>query len=216
MAIIEVKKLTKSYMDGAQKNTIFKNFSMEVEAGKFATIIGRSGAGKSTLLNIIGGLDVPDSGEIIIGGKDICRMNDKELSDFRAKDVGFVFQDFNLIPVLSVWDNILLPIKISKRIVDQEYIEDVMKMLEIYEKKDTLPDKLSGGQKQRVAIARALANKPSVVLADEPTGNLDMETGEKVLELLLNGIRKYHQTLVMVTHNMDIAARADYTIQLNG
>ncbi|MCR5609422.1 MAG: ABC transporter ATP-binding protein, partial [Lachnospiraceae bacterium] len=176
--------------------------------------IGKSGSGKSTLLNMISGLDKADSGEIIINGKNIMELNEKELADFRGKELGFVFQEFNLIPVLSVWDNVVLPVKISKEIIDNEYIENVMKMLEIYDKKDVLPQKLSGGQKQRVAIARALANKPCIIMADEPTGNLDGETGDKVLKLLIDGIRKYNQTLVMVTHDMDIAAKADKILHL--
>lgn len=216
MAVIEVKELTKSYIDGNQKNNIFENLSFEIEEKQFIVIVGRSGAGKSTLLNIIGGLDRSDSGEVIIKGKNISKLKDADLSEFRAKDIGFVFQDFNLIPVLSVWDNIILPVKISKTKPDIDYIQDVMKMLEIYEKKDVLPDTLSGGQRQRVAIARALANKPSIILADEPTGNLDSETGVKVLELLIAGIRKYHQTLVMVTHDMDIATKADRIIRIGG
>ena len=141
-------------------------------------------------------------------------MKDKELSEYRAKDIGFVFQSFNLIPVLSVWENIVLPIKFAKGQIDEPYINDVMKMLEIDEKKDALPGTLSGGQQQRVAIARALANRPALIYADEPTGNLDSENGEKVLKLLVNGIRKYHQTLVMVTHDMDIANQADCVIKI--
>ena len=141
-------------------------------------------------------------------------MKEKELSNYRAKDVGFVFQSFNLIPVLSVYENIVLPIKFAKETIDASYIEEVMKMLEIEEKRDVLPTTLSGGQQQRVAIARALANKPKIVFADEPTGNLDAESGENVLNLLIQGVHKFHQTLIMVTHDMDIARRADRIIKL--
>lgn len=214
MGIIEVKNLSKSYEDGKNNSVIFKDINLDVEAGKFVAIIGKSGSGKSTLLNILSGLDKPDSGEVIVNGKQIHLMKDKELSEYRAKDIGFVFQSFNLIPVLSVWENIVLPIKFAKGQIDEPYINDVMKMLEIDEKKDALPGTLSGGQQQRVAIARALANRPALIYADEPTGNLDSENGEKVLKLLVNGIRKYHQTLVMVTHDMDIANQADCVIKI--
>ncbi len=214
MGIIEVKNLSKSYEDGKNSSVIFKDINLDVEAGKFVAIIGKSGSGKSTLLNILSGLDKPDSGEVIVNGKQIHLMKDKELSEYRAKDIGFVFQSFNLIPVLSVWENIVLPIKFAKGQIDEPYINDVMKMLEIDEKKDALPGTLSGGQQQRVAIARALANRPALIYADEPTGNLDSENGEKVLKLLVNGIRKYHQTLVMVTHDMDIANQADCVIKI--
>lgn len=214
MGIIEVKNLSKLYEDGKNSSVIFKDINLDVEAGKFVAIIGKSGSGKSTLLNILSGLDKPDSGEVIVNGKQIHLMKDKELSEYRAKDIGFVFQSFNLIPVLSVWENIVLPIKFAKGQIDEPYINDVMKMLEIDEKKDALPGTLSGGQQQRVAIARALANRPALIYADEPTGNLDSENGEKVLKLLVNGIRKYHQTLVMVTHDMDIANQADCVIKI--
>lgn len=214
MGIIEVKSLSKSYEDGKNSSVIFKDINLDIEAGKFVAIIGKSGSGKSTLLNILSGLDKPDSGEVIVNGKQIHLMKDKELSEYRAKDIGFVFQSFNLIPVLSVWENIVLPIKFGKGQIDEPYINDVMKMLEIDEKKDALPGTLSGGQQQRVAIARALANRPALIYADEPTGNLDSENGEKVLKLLVNGIRKYHQTLVMVTHDMDIANQADCVIKI--
>ena len=214
MSIIKVNNLYKKYTDGDRVNNVIENLSFEVSEKEFVAIIGKSGSGKSTLLNMISGLDKADSGEIIINGKNIMELNEKELADFRGKELGFVFQEFNLIPVLSVWDNVVLPVKISKEIIDNEYIENVMKMLEIYDKKDVLPQKLSGGQKQRVAIARALANKPCIIMADEPTGNLDGETGDKVLKLLIDGIRKYNQTLVMVTHDMDIAAKADKILHL--
>jgi putative ABC transport system ATP-binding protein len=193
---------------------IFDNLSFEIEENKFIAIIGKSGSGKSTLLNIIGGLDRPDSGSVIIKGKDIMNLSNNELADYRGKDIGFVFQDFNLIPVLSVYDNIVLPVKLSKGKINEQYIEDIMNMLEISKKREALPDTLSGGQKQRVAIARALANNPSIILADEPTGNLDPETGQAVLKLLIDGIRKYKRTLVMVTHDMDIADMADEVIKI--
>ena len=214
MAIIEVKGLTKAYQDGEEKNEIFRNIDLSIEDEKFAAIIGKSGSGKSTLLNILSGLDSADDGEVIVGGKKINLMKDKELSAYRSKYIGFVFQSFHLIPVLSVWENIILPIQFAGMSVDVQYVEELMEMLEITEKRNVLPATLSGGQQQRVAIARALANKPSLVFADEPTGNLDAETGNKVFELLVNGIRRYHQTLVMVTHDMDIAKHADVVVKM--
>lgn len=215
MAIIEVKELTKSYQDGEEKNEIFRDINLSMEEEKFVAIIGKSGSGKSTFLNILSGLDTPDSGEVIVNGKKIHLMKDKELSAYRSKDIGFVFQSFNLIPVLSVWENITLPVKFAGMAVDEKYVEGLMEMLEITGKRDALPATLSGGQQQRVAIARALANKPSIIFADEPTGNLDAETGSKVLALLINGIRRYHQTLVMVTHDMDIAKQADVVVKMD-
>lgn len=214
MNIIEIRNLEKTYVDGDNKNKVIDNLSLNIEEKKFVAITGKNGSGKSTLLNIISGLDTADKGLVMVNGKNIHKLNDAELSSFRANDLGFVFQDFNLIPVLSVYDNIVLPIKISKGNIDRIYIDEVMSMLGIYEKKDVLPGKLSGGQRQRVAIARALANKPSIIMADEPTGNLDKNTGDIVLNLLVEGIRKYNQTLVMVTHDMDIAAKADQILRL--
>lgn len=214
MSIIEVRNLEKTYIDGESKNKVIDQLSLTIEEKEFVAITGRSGSGKSTLLNILSGLDTADKGEVIVNGKNIHKLNDAQLSSFRANELGFVFQDFNLIPVLSVYDNIILPIKISKAAIDTGYIEAVMRMLDIYEKKDVLPAKLSGGQRQRVAIARALANKPSIIMADEPTGNLDQETGDIVLNLLIEGIRKYNQTLVMVTHDMEIANKADKILRL--
>lgn len=209
MVAIKIIDLKKTYNDNNQKNIIFDNFSMEIESNKFVAIIGKSGCGKSTLLNILGGLDRPDYGTVIVNGKNIVNLSDDKLAQYRGEDIGFVFQDFNLIPVLSVYDNIVLPVKLTKNKVDNNYINELMKMLQIYEKKDALPNTLSGGQKQRVAIARALSNNPSIILADEPTGNLDPETGEIVLKLFIDGVKKYNRTLVMVTHDMDIAKMAD-------
>lgn len=214
MAIIEVKGLTKSYQDGEARNEIFRDIDIGIDEGRFVAIIGKSGSGKSTLLNILGGLDTADSGEITVRGKKLHLMKDRELSEYRSKDVGFVFQSFNLIPVLTVWENIILPVKFAKMSVDENYVEELMDMLEITEKRNALPATLSGGQQQRVAIARALANKPAIVFADEPTGNLDAETGNRVLELLVSGIRRYRQTLVMVTHDMDIAKQAQLIVKM--
>ncbi|MBQ4523043.1 MAG: ABC transporter ATP-binding protein [Lachnospiraceae bacterium] len=209
MEMIELKNISKSYSEGNGVNKVLKNINLNIQKEEFVAILGKSGSGKSTLLNIIGGLDTPDSGDILIEQKKLDATTDKELSSYRGETVGFVFQSFQLIPVLNVWENVVLPIKLAKKNIDKKYIDELLQLLEIQEKRDSFPTKLSGGQQQRVAIARALANKPRIILADEPTGNLDSETGEKVLELLMGSIRKYKQTLVMITHNEEIARKAD-------
>lgn len=214
MRVIELSKVCKSYQDGERVNHVLKNVDLSVEEGEFVAVLGQSGSGKSTLLNLIGGLDEADSGSVILNGKDYKGENDTVMSQYRRNMLGFVFQSFNLIPVLSVWENVILPVQLDKKKVDKTYIEDLLRTLDIYDKKNSLPIKLSGGQQQRVAIARALANKPKVVLADEPTGNLDSETGEVVLELLLDSLKKYGQTLVMITHNKEIAKKADRILYL--
>lgn len=214
MVAIEVNNLSKSYEDGKNKKTILKSVNIQIESGKFVAIIGKSGSGKSTLLHILGGLDTADSGEVTVNGKRIDQFSNEELARYRAEDIGYVFQSFQLISVLSVYENIVLPAKFAKKEIDENYVEELMRLLEISDKKDCLPAFLSGGEQQRVAIARALVNKPRVVFADEPTGNLDAETGEKVLKLFLEGIRKYEQTLIMVTHDLDIAEQADVIIHI--
>lgn len=209
MYMVEVENVCKSYKDGDVVNNVFQNVNLKVKEREFVAILGQSGSGKSTLLNLIGCLDETDSGSIILDGKVCKSQSDKVMSRYRRSMLGFVFQSFNLIPVLSVWENVVLPIQFDKKKVDSSYITELLKSLEIYDKKDSLPSKLSGGQQQRVAIARALANRPRIVLADEPTGNLDSETGEAVLDLLISSMKKYGQTLIMITHNKEIAARAD-------
>lgn len=209
MSVIELQNVCKSYKDGERVNHVLKNINLRVEEGEFVAVLGQSGSGKSTLLNLIGGLDEADSGSVILNGKDYKGANDIVMSQYRRSMLGFVFQSFNLIPVMSVWENVVLPIRLDKKKVEQAYIEDLLRTLDIYEKRNSLPVKLSGGQQQRVAIARALANKPKVVLADEPTGKLDSETGEIVLKLLMESLKKYGQTLVMITHNKEIAKMAD-------
>lgn len=209
MYMVEVENVWKSYQDGDVENKVLKDVNLQVEEGEFVAILGQSGSGKSTLLNLIGCLDEANSGRIILGGKVCKSQSDKVMSQYRRSLLGFVFQSFNLIPVLSVWENVVLPIQFDKKAVDSVYITELLKSLEIYDKKDSLPSKLSGGEQQRVAIARALANRPRIVLADEPTGNLDSETGEAVLDLLISSLKKYGQTLIMITHNKEIAARAD-------
>ena len=209
MYMVEVENVWKSYQDGDVENKVLKDVNLQVEEGEFVAILGQSGSGKSTLLNLIGCLDEANSGRIILDGKVCKSQSDKVMSQYRRSLIGFVFQSFNLIPVLSVWENVVLPIQFDKKEVDSAYITEILKSLEIYDKKDSLPSKLSGGEQQRVAIARALANRPRIVLADEPTGNLDSETGEAVLDLLISSLKKYGQTLIMITHNKEIAARAD-------
>lgn len=209
MYMVEVENVCKTYKDGDVENKVLKDVNLQVEEGEFVAILGQSGSGKSTLLNLIGCLDEANSGRIILDGKVCKSQSDKVMSQYRRSMLGFVFQSFNLIPVLSVWENVVLPIQFDKKKVDSAYITELLKSLEIYDKKDSLPSKLSGGQQQRVAIARALANRPRIVLADEPTGNLDSETGEAVLDLLISSMKKYGQTLIMITHNKNIAARAD-------
>lgn len=209
MYMVEVENVCKSYKDGDVVNNVLKNVNLKVKEREFVAILGQSGSGKSTLLNLIGCLDKTDSGSIILDGKVCKSQSDKVMSQYRRSMLGFVFQSFNLIPVLSVWENVILPIQFDKKKVDSGYITELLHSLEIYDKKDSLPSKLSGGQQQRVAIARALANRPRIVLADEPTGNLDSETGEAVLDLLVSSLKKYGQTLIMITHNKEIAKRAD-------
>lgn len=214
MNMIELVDVCKSYKDGERVNQVLNDVNLSVGEKEFVAVLGQSGSGKSTLLNLIGGLDEADSGKIILNGKECRGENDKVMSQYRRSLLGFVFQSFNLIPVLTVWENVVLPVQLDKRAVDKAYIAELLQTLGIYEKKDSLPAKLSGGQQQRVAIARALANKPKIVLADEPTGNLDSETGEAVLELLLDSLRQYGQTLIMITHNKEIARRADRILYL--
>lgn len=187
---------------------------LEIERGKFTAIIGTSGSGKSTLLHMLGGLDVPSEGSVRIGKQELSELTNEQATIFRRKQIGFIFQNYNLIPVLTVWENILFPIALDGRKADKEFIMEIVQLLGLESKLDSLPNNLSGGQQQRVAIARALAAKPSIILADEPTGNLDSRTSDDVIGLLkvLNG--QFHQTIVMITHNPDIAARADRVIRI--
>lgn len=187
---------------------------LEIERGKFTAIIGTSGSGKSTLLNMLGGLDVPGEGSVRIGGQELARLNAEQATIFRRKQIGFIFQNYNLIPVLTVWENIIFPISLDGRKPDQKFIMEVVKLLGLENKLDRLPNQLSGGQQQRVAIARALATKPAIILADEPTGNLDSETSGDVISLLRMTSEQFHQTIVMITHNPDIAACADRIIRI--
>ena len=187
---------------------------LEIERGKFTAIIGTSGSGKSTLLNMLGGLDTPTEGSIRIGNTELAKLTSEEATVFRRKQIGFIFQNYNLVPVLSVWANIILPISLDGRKPDKKFIMQIIKLLGIEKKLDNLPGNLSGGQQQRVAIARALGSKPSIILADEPTGNLDTRTSDDVIGLLKTTSQKFHQTIVMITHNPDIARMADRVIHI--
>lgn len=214
MNIIEVKEVSKSYPEGEGVNQVLTDINLQIKEKEFVALLGKSGSGKTTLMNLIGGLDDFDSGEITIMSKSLKDRNDKEMSKYRRSTVGFVFQTFNLIPVLTVWENIIMPIRLDYKEVEEDYINELLVLLGIYEKRDSIVTKLSGGQQQRVAIARALANKPKLILADEPTGNLDTETGEVVMELLVSGVKKFGQTLLVITHNNDIAKKADRIVYI--
>ena len=214
MVILETINLGKIY--GKKETTVhaLNDANLKINKGEFVAIVGPSGSGKSTFLHLIGGLERPSNGTIKVDNKDICCLSDGELAKYRREKVGFVFQQYNLIPVLNVKENIELPLKLDKQKIDKDYIEDLMKLLGIEERKNHLPNQLSGGQQQRVAIARALAAKPSIILADEPTGNLDSKTTEEVMDLLKKSIKKYNQTLIMITHNNEIAKKADRIISI--
>lgn len=188
--------------------------NLEVEKGEFMAIVGTSGSGKSTLLHMIGGLDVPTSGQVIVDGQELNHMTDEELTIFRRRNIGFVFQQYNLVPMLNVWENIVLPVKLDGRRPDEKYIDEIIEILGLRKKMANLPNALSGGQQQRVAIARALAFKPAILLADEPTGNLDSKTSQDVLGLLKITSESFHQTIVMITHNEEIAQMADRIMRI--
>lgn len=210
MEVLQVINISKQY--GVKENVVqaLKNMSFSVGQGELAAIVGTSGSGKSTLLNLIGGLDVPSQGEIIIRKHNIATLKRKELTIFRRRNIGFVFQNYSLMPVLNVYDNVALPVTFDKgKHVDHLFIEELLKELSLWEKRKRFPHELSGGQQQRVALARALANKPAIILADEPTGNLDSKTTVEVMGLLKNSCRKYNQTILMVTHNESLAQNCD-------
>lgn len=214
MTILETKNLTKYY--GEEPNVVraLDGVNLKIEEGAFAAVVGTSGSGKSTLLHMLGGLDKPTSGSVIVAEKDLSQMNDEKLTVFRRRRIGFVFQNYNLVPILNVYENIILPIQLDGNKTDEEYVTKVVKMLGLEEKLTNMPNMLSGGQQQRVAIARALAIKPAIILADEPTGNLDSKTSADVLGLLKLTSSQFHQTVVMITHNEEIAQMADVTIRI--
>ena len=214
MHILQIKNLKKYY--GEEPNIIraVDDVDLSVNKGEFVAIVGNSGSGKSTLLHMIGGLDVPTAGSVVVRGKELSRMKDEELSIFRRRNIGFVFQNYNLVPILNVYENIVLPVGLDGAAVDQNFMDEVVHVLGLEEKLKSMPNNLSGGQQQRVAIARALITKPAIVLADEPTGNLDSKSSADVLGLLKLTSEKFNQTIVMITHNNDIALLADRIIRI--
>lgn len=214
MSILKTKNLVKIY--GEEPNIVkaLDNVSVEINEGEFVSIIGTSGSGKSTLLNMLGGLDKPTSGEITISSNKIGNMKDEELTVFRRRNIGFIFQNYNLVPILNVYENIVLPIELDGVKIDKEYIDTIIDTLGLSKKLNNMPNNLSGGQQQRVAIARALATKPAIILADEPTGNLDSKTSMDVIGLLKVTSKKFNQTIVMITHNEEIAQLADRVIRI--
>lgn len=214
MTILKTRGLKKYYGNGENLVKAIDDNNIEIIEGEFVAIVGKSGSGKSTLLHMIGGLDRPTDGKVFIDGKDIFSLKDESLAIFRRRKIGFIFQYYNLIPSLNVWENIVLPIGLGNKGVDEEFINDIINALGLSDKKESLPNTLSGGQQQRVAIARALATRPSIILADEPTGNLDSKTSDEVMSLLKSMIKKYNQTLVMITHDETIAQMADRVIYI--
>ena len=214
MTILETKDLRKFYGSGDTQVKALDGVDLSVENGEFVAIVGTSGSGKSTLLHMLGGLDRPTSGAVLVDGKDIFSLKDEELTIFRRRKIGFVFQSYNLVPVLSVYENIVLPIQLDGGKVDQSYVNQVIEALGLEQKLQNLPSQLSGGQQQRVAIARALATKPAIILADEPTGNLDSKTSQDVLSLMKVTGQKFAQTMVMITHNEEIAQMADRIVRI--
>lgn len=214
MALIEVKNLSKVYGSGEAEVKALKNINLNIEQGEFVAIVGPSGSGKSTLLHLLGGVDKPSSGEVIIKGESIYKLKEKELSILRRRKLGFVFQFFNLIPVLTAEENIEMPVLLDNGKIDKNYMNELLKLLGLEERRNHHPSELSGGQQQRVSIGRALANKPSIILADEPTGNLDSKNSKEVLELLKYCAKKYNQTLILITHDINIAKSADRVITI--
>ena len=214
MTILETKDLRKFYGSGDTQVKALDGVDLSVENGEFVAIVGTSGSCKSTLLHMLGGLDRPTSGAVLVDGKDIFSLKDEELTIFRRRKIGFVFQSYNLVPVLSVYENIVLPIQLDGGKVDQSYVNQVIEALGLEQKLQNLPSQLSGGQQQRVAIARALVTKPAIILADEPTGNLDSKTSQDVLSLMKVTGQKFSQTMVMITHNEEIAQMADRIVRI--
>ena len=214
MDILTARGLKKYY--GSESNTVraLDGVDIQVTAGEFVAVVGMSGSGKSTLLHLLGGLDRPTEGSVVIDGNDLFTMSDEQLTVFRRKNIGFVFQNYNLIPILSVYENITLPIELDGNTADEAFIKEIVDMLGISDKRGSMPNQLSGGQQQRVAIARALASKPSVILADEPTGNLDSKTSSDVLDLLKSTSARFNQTMMVITHNESVTRLADRVIHI--
>lgn len=214
MVILETKNLRKVYGKGDTQVNALNGISLTVQRGEFVAVVGTSGSGKSTFLNMVGGLDIPTSGEVIVDGKRLDKLSEKELAVFRRRKTGFIFQQYNLIPMLNVYENIILPLKLDGRKADNSYVESITEVLDLSSRLKSLPSQLSGGQQQRVAIARAIITKPAIVLADEPTGNLDSRTSQDVLGLLKLTSTKFNQTIIMITHNEEIAQLAERIIRI--
>lgn len=215
MNLLEVKQVSKTYGKGEAAVRALKNVSFSVPKGEFVAVVGESGSGKSTLLNMIGALDTPTSGKVFIDGKDIFAMRDSKLTIFRRRNIGFVFQAFNLIPELNVEQNIVFPVLLDYQKPDKAHLEEILTVLNLQDRRRHLPRELSGGQQQRVAIGRALITRPSLILADEPTGNLDTKNSSEVIALLREASKKYEQTIIMITHNRSIAGTADRVLQIS-
>ena len=214
MSILQTNDLKKYYGTEPNITRALDGVTFSVEEGEFVAVVGTSGSGKSTLLHMMGGLDTPTSGSVVVRDKELAKMNDEQLTIFRRRNIGFVFQNYNLVPILNVYENIVLPVELDGDTVDKKFMNEVVKMLGLQDKLQNMPNNLSGGQQQRVAIARALVSKPAIVLADEPTGNLDSKTSADVLGLLQRTNREFNQTLVMITHNNEIAQLADRIVRI--
>ena len=214
MSILQTADLKKYYQQGETVTKALDGVSLEINAGEFVSVVGTSGSGKSTLLHMMGGLDSPTSGKVIINGEDISQKSAEQLTVFRRRHIGFVFQNYNLVPVLNVYENIVLPVQLKRKKVDEKLLAEIVGVLGLKDKLENVPNNLSGGQQQRVSIARALLTKPEIILADEPTGNLDSKTSQDVLSLLKVTSMQFHQTVVMITHNDEIAQLADRIIRI--
>lgn len=214
MELLKTINLSKSYGKGGTKVQALKNVNIEINNGEFVAIVGPSGSGKSTLLHLIGGVDRPTEGKVILDGTDVYSLKEKELSILRRRKIGFVFQFYNLIPVLTAKENILMPLLLDGKKPDEKYLDELIDILGIKDRLDHLPSELSGGQQQRVSIGRALANKPSIILADEPTGNLDSKNSKEIIELLRYSAKRYNQTLMVITHDLNIAGMADRIVRI--
>lgn len=214
MEIVKMEHVTKIYGEGNARVWALDDVNLTVNKGEIVAVVGASGSGKSTLLHVMGGVDTPNEGNVIVDGKDITRLTDEEMSVFRRRKIGFVFQAYHLIPVLTVEENIKMPILLDHRKPDRDYIDHIIEMLGLKDRRKHLPNQLSGGQQQRAAIARALANRPALILADEPTGALDSKNGNEVITLLQDSVKKLDQTLVLITHNIDLAREADRIVRI--
>ena len=214
MSVLQTIDLKKYYGEEPNITRALDGVNFSVEDGEFVAVVGTSGSGKSTLLHMMGGLDTPTSGSVFVRDKDLSKMNDDQLTIFRRRNIGFIFQNYNLVPILNVYENIVLPVELDGDTVDQRFMDNIVNMLGLDDKLNNMPNQLSGGQQQRVAIARALISKPAIVLADEPTGNLDSKTSAEVLGLLKRTSEEFHQTIVMITHNNDIARLADRIVRI--